>query len=154
MIVCDEYLAFAAVAGTLPAELDREHLATTHSTYARLLRVIHRLDDAGFVHEGQLSRLVRRLPPDDRSKLVAPDPDLVRILDPRPFLDVTARVSALQPLSWMVAELAAAAIFHGAPLWFGHEQNVPPRVHELLDDGGLTGLHVSEFFSPESPSLW
>ena len=151
MIICDEYLASAAIGGSRPEEFVEEELATTPVAYGRYLRAVYKLATGEVAPEGALTRMVRRLSPEAKARLATPDPRVVRILDPRPFLGTTARLASRYPLSWMVAEMAAAAIFHDAPLWFSHERNVPPRLDELQRDGTLTRMHVAGLQFPEPP---
>lgn len=143
MIICDEYLALAALRKNPQLQTSQEQVAITPAAWTRALRSRHNIDNAHQVVEGQLSHIIRRLSPADRAQLSRPDPRLLLVLDPRPFLDTTARVSAEYRLSYMAAEMAAAAIYHQAPLHFAAEGNVPPGIRDLLQFENLPGLRVA-----------
>ena len=65
------------------------------------------------------------------------DPRRLTLLDPRQFLSASARLAVVHPLSYMAAEMAAAPIFHQAPLHFLNERNVPPGIRGLLREENL-----------------
>ncbi|MDE0605465.1 MAG: hypothetical protein OXI18_13780 [bacterium] len=143
MIICDEYLALAALRKSSPLQNSQEQIAITPAAWTRALRSRHNIDNPQQVVEGQLSDIIGRLSPDGRAKLATPDPRVLTILDPRPFLDTTARLSAVYRMSYMAAEMAAASIFHQAPLLFAVEGNVPPGIRDLLQFEDLPGLSVA-----------
>lgn len=143
MIICDEYLTFAALTNNLPTEIENEQIHTTPTAYGRLLRGIHNPGWPGQPNHGRLRQLVSKMSPSGQAALIEPDPDVVMILDPRPSLDTTARISVEHGLSWMAAEMVAAAIRYRAPLYYGREQNVPPRIHQLRAQENLRGIHVA-----------
>lgn len=145
MIICDEYLALAALRKSPPVQTSQERIAITPAAWARALRSRHNIDNPQQVVGGQLSHIIRRLSPADRAQLSRPDPRLLAILDPRPFLDNTARLSAVYRLSYMAAEMAAASIYHQAPLLFAVEGNVPPGIRDLLQFEDLPGLSVATY---------
>lgn len=144
MIVCDEYLAIAVVSGTLPPTLAEQTLATTHSTYGRLLRVIEALGNTDSPYVGKLSRLVQQWSEDEREQFrVAPSIGTIDLLDPRPFLGRTAHLSARFRVSWLAAELLAAALHHQASLWVGDKQNLPRGIAEIVAVEGGPEIHIS-----------
>lgn len=144
MIVCDEYLAISAVSETLPPTLAGQTLVTTHSTYGRLLRVIEALGVSDSPYVGKLSRLVRQWSEDEREQFrVAPHIGTIALLDPRPFLGTTAHLSARHRVSWLAAELLAAALHHQAPLWVGDEQNLPRGISAITAAEGGPEIHIS-----------
>lgn len=132
MIVVDEYLAIRSVAGAIPAGLPDEPVALTTSAHWRILLRIH------LRGTGQLSQLLRALPPGDRAVLRKPAANVVEVLDSRPLLDEAAAVAAAYGnTGWHVAETIAAGLAHGRQLWFGTERNVGRRMREIADDLGL-----------------
>ena len=110
MIVCDEYLALAALSNNLPPNIADEQIATTPAAWLRLLRAFHNLDYPLRPSQGQLGQLLSQLNPDSLAELATPDPQLLRLLDPRPFLSASARLTVVYRLSYMAAEMAAAAM--------------------------------------------
>ena len=142
MIICDEYLALAALSENFPISTAAGPVAITPAAWSRVLRSRHRVDDPRQVAIGQLSELISRLSPDGRAKLAMPDPSLLEIVDPRPFLDTAARLAVSYRLSYMAAEMASAALFHRAPLHFASELNVPPGIRALLQYENLPGIHI------------
>ena len=143
MIICDEYLALAALSENLPFSTEARPVATTPAAWSRALRSRLRVERPRQVVTGQLSELIGRLSPDGRAKLATPDPRLLDILDPRPFLDISARLAVEYRLSYMAAEMAAASIFHQAPLHFATEGNVPPGIRDLLQFEDFPGLSIA-----------
>lgn len=143
MIVCDEYLALAALSHNLPPDISGEQIATTPAAWLRMLRAFHNLDFPLRPSSGRLSQLLSQLSPNELASLTEPDPRLLALLDPRPLLGPAARLTVVYRLSYMAAEMAAAAIFHQAPLHFSSRRNVPPGLYHLLPDEGLPGIHVT-----------
>lgn len=137
MIICDEYLALAALSNNLPQRIADEQIATTPAAWSRVLRAQHRQSRPKGIGRGQLGRIIDQLTPDGRSQLAAPDPWRLSLLDPRPFLSSSARLAVVHPLSYMAAEMAAASLFHQAPLHFQSERNVPPGFRDLLREENL-----------------
>ena len=147
MIVCDEYSALAALTDKLPQEFDQDQIAVTPTAYGRLLRGLHNPGHPDQTTPGQISQLVKHLPPDDQAALVDPDPQVAVVLDTRPFLNSVARISVEYGLSWMAAEMAAAAIHHRALLCYGRPDNVPPRMHTLLNGEPLVGIRITDVWT-------
>ena len=147
MIVCDEYLAFAALTDNLPQEIGQNQIAATPTAFGRLLRRLHNPSHPDQSPSRQISHLMRQMSPDDKAALLHPDPRIVVILDSRPYLNITARLSVEHGLSWMAAEMAAAAIHHRAILHYGQTRNVPPRMHTLLTSEDLLGIRVSDVWT-------
>lgn len=147
MIVCDEYLALAALTNNLPQEISHYQIAVTPVAYGRLLRRLH---NSGYPDQsipGQISQLVRQMSPNAQAALIKPDPRVAVILDTRPYLNEVAKISVEYGLSWMAAEMAAAAIHHRALLYYGTPENVPPRMHTLLTSEELLGIRVSDVWT-------
>lgn len=142
MIVCDEYLALAALSNNLPQRIADEQIATTPAAWSRVLRALHRQSRPKVIGRGQLGRIIDQLTPDGRSQLAAPDPRRLTLLDPRQFLSASACLAVLHPLSYMAAEMAAASIFHQAPLHFLNERNVPPGISGLLREENLPEIVI------------
>ena len=147
MIVCDEYLALAALTHNLPQEIDHDQIAVTPTAYGRLLRRLHKPSHPDQVNSGQFSQLVRRLSRDAQAAIVEPDPRVVEILDTRPYLNDVAKISVEYGLSWMAAEMAAAAIHHRALLCYGRSDNVPPRMRSLLNNEPLVGIRITDVWA-------
>ena len=147
MIVCDEYSALAALTDKLPQELAQDQIAVTPTAYGRLLRGLYNPGKPDQTTPGQISQLVRQLPPGDQAALLDLDPLVAVVLDTRPFLNSVARLSVKYGLSWMAAEMAAAAIHHRVFLHYGRLDNVPPRMHTLLTGEELLGIRVSEVWA-------
>jgi hypothetical protein len=132
VIVVDEYLAIRALVGDLPADVPDDFLGIPVAAHWRLLQRLHSQGD------GQLSQLLSRLPESDREALSAPHPHVLEILDPRPYLDEAARISArFGNTGWLVAEAVTAALHHGRQLWFGSERNVGSRLREIASELGI-----------------
>ena len=142
MIVCDEYLALAALSNNLPHDIAEERIATTPAAWLRLLRAFHNLDYPLQTSRGQLSQLLSQLSPDSLAELATPDPQRLTLLDPRPFLSASARLTLVYRLSYMAAEMAAASVHHRAPLYFSRERNVPPGLYHLLPDESLPDIRI------------
>ena len=142
VIVCDEYLAFAALTHNLPQEIGHDQVAVTPTAYGRLLRRLH---NSG--RPGQNSQLVSQLSPGDQAALLDPDPQVAMILDTRPYLNSVAKISVNYGLSWMAAEMAAAAIHHHALLYYGRPDNVPPRMHTVLKSEPLVGIRITDVWT-------
>ncbi len=147
MIVCDEYLAFAALTHNLPQEVGHDQVAVTPTAYGRLLRRLHSPGHPGQTNPSHFSQLVRHMLPDDRAALLDPDPQVALILDTRTYLNSIAKISVGYGLSWMAAEMAAAAIHHRALLCYGNPDNVPPRMHAVLKSEPLIGIRVSDVWA-------
>lgn len=147
MIVCDEYLAFAALTHNLPQEVGLDQVAVTPTAYGRLLRRLHSPGHPGQTNPSHFSQLVRHMLPDDRAALLDPDPQVALILDTRTYLNSVAKISVEYGLSWMAAEMAAAAIHHRALLYYGSPDNVPPRMHAVLKSESLIGIRVSDVWA-------
>lgn len=147
MIVCDEYLALAALRDNLPQEIGHNRVAVTPAAYGRLLRRLHNPGHPDQANPSQFSQLVRRLSPDARAAIVDPDPQVVEILDTRHYLNEIAKLSVEYGLSWMAAEMAAAAIHHRALLCYGRPDNVPPRMHTLLDTEPIVGIWITDVWT-------
>ena len=143
MIICDEYLALAALSENLPFSTTARSVATTPAAWSRVLRSRHRAHSTHHITAGRLNALINQLSPDCQAKLTTPSPQLLNILDPRPFLDTSARLTIKYRLSYMAAEMAAAAIFHNVALYFARERNVPPGIRDLLEHENLPGIHIT-----------
>ncbi len=132
MIVVDEYLAIRSLVGDLPSDLPDDFLAIPVSAHWRPLQRLHNPGD------GQLSQLLALLPETDREALRSPHPHVLEILDPRPYLDEAARISArFGGTGWLVAESVTAALHHGRQLWFGSEGNVGTRTRLIAVELGV-----------------
>ena len=145
--ICDEYLAFAALTDNLPQEIGHDQIAVTPTAYGRLLRGLYSHGHPEQSSTGRLSRLVQQMSPESQAKLLEPDPRILAILDSRPFLNSTARISVECGLSWMAAEMAAAAIHHRVGLSYGIAKNIPPKMHTLLSTEGLLGIRLVDVTS-------
>ena len=132
MIVVDEYLAIRSLVGDLPSDLPDDFLGVPVSAHWRLLQRLHNPGD------GQLSQLLARLPDSDREALRSPHPHVLEILDPRPYLDEAARISArFGGTGWLVAEAVTAALHHGRQLWYGSERNIGSRTRLIAAELGV-----------------
>ena len=126
MIVVDEYLAVRVIAGDWPAGLPDDDIATTTTRWWRLLQRVH--DPAS----GQLSGILAQLTDADLDVVRRPHPEVLAVLDPRPFLDDAAAIAARYRSSGLlVAETLAAGLAHGRELWFGPQRNVGDRLAEI-----------------------
>ena len=66
-----------------------------------------------------------------------------RLLDPRPYLDEAARISArFGGTGWLIAEAVTAALHHGGQLWYGTERNVGLRLREIAAELNIV-VHVA-----------
>ncbi len=132
MIVVDEYLAVRSLVGDLPADLPDDFLGVPISAHWRLLQRIHAPGN------GQLSQLLALLPENDREALRSPHPHVVEILDPRPYLDEAAQISArFGGTGWLVAEAITAALHHGRELWYRNERNIGARTRIIAAELGV-----------------
>jgi hypothetical protein len=114
LIVVDEYLAVRVLRGDAPAELPDEDLLLPTSRHWRLLQALH----GG--RGGALSRRLGSL----SDALRYPYPEVLDVLDPRPFLDEAAMLAArFGNTGWLIAETLVAGRHNGG-LWFGEERNV------------------------------
>ena len=136
MIVVDEYLAVRVVGGRWPEGLpDDEDLVLPASRHWRLLQRIHAPGD------GQLSQLLASLSPTDRDTIRFPHPEVLQILDPRPFLDEAAQLGARFGGGWLIDETPTAGLHHRRSLWFGTERNVGSVLATAAADLGIA-VHV------------
>lgn len=147
MIVCDEYLALAALRDNLPLEIGQNQVAVTPTAYGRLLRRLHSPGHPDQTNPSQFSQLVRQMSPNAQASIADPDPQVVKILDTRPYLNEVAKISVEYGLSWMAAEMAAAAVHHRALLYYGRPENVPPRMHILLNSEPLIGIRIMDVWT-------
>jgi hypothetical protein len=137
LIVVDEYLAIRALVGDLPAGVPDDFLGIPVSSHWRLLQRLHSRGD------GQLSQLLAKLPENDREAIRSPHPHVLEILDPRPYLDEAARISArFGGTGWLIAEAVTAALHHGGQLWYGTERNVGIRLREIAAELNIV-VHVA-----------
>ena len=126
MLVIDEYLMMRVLAGATPPQLSGEtdFAIPAYRHYRRLQRV-HAPGG------GQLSLL---LSAGDAEAIRHPDPQLVRVLDPRPLLDDAAQIAGRHAASGLlIAETLAAGVRSGR-LAFGRQQNVGRRLAEVARD--------------------
>lgn len=138
MIVIDEYLAVDVGRGEWPDGLpDDETLGLPVTAHYRLLQRLH---DPG---SGQLSAILGRLSRAGREAIRHPHPEVFQVLDPRPFLDEAASISARYRLGGLlVPEVLAAGLTFGRHLWFGNPANVGRRMAEVAADLRIA-IHIA-----------
>lgn len=126
-------MAIRSLVGDLPSDLPDDFLGIPMSAHWRLLQRLHSPGD------GQLSQLLVCLPEGDREVLRSPHPHVLEVLDPRPYLDEAARISArFGGTGWLVAESLTAALHHGRQLRYGSERNIGPRTRLIATALGVT----------------
>lgn len=131
MIVVDEYLAVRILRGDMPRDLPDEDLLLPMSRHWRLLQALY----GG--RGGRLSRLLALLSDADREALRYPHPEVIEVLDPRPYLDEAARLAArFGHTGWLIADTLAAGRHHGA-LWFGDPRNVGGLLERAAEELGI-----------------
>jgi hypothetical protein len=136
VIIIDEYVAVRVVLGRWPAAMPDDELGLPTLGHWRLLQVLHN------PRGGQLTRILSPLPEPDRAALRWPDPEVLRVLDPRPLLDDAARLAARFGGGLRNAEILAAGLANGAQLWFGNRANVGPAIADGAVQLGLD-VHVA-----------
>lgn len=137
-----------AVAGTLPDELDHQHMLVVPCAYLRLQLSEEMVrtaaneasqSPASTAHRaswgGQITRQFLSLTHDELDTLFDPDSSIFTVI---PEDDLAQEVSNAKRdaasrdinLNLIAAQYVAAATLHQAPLWFGHPRNVPRPIRE------------------------
>lgn len=132
MIIGDEHLAVMSAEGRLPGALAQEPLLVTPAAFERLQLVSARASE---LVRGQLSTRLAVLAEDLRDAVLRPDPRLFRVIGVSTLQPVAAAVAAEAEMSGfrlnrLALEYVAAASFYRAPIWFGHDRNVPRPLAE------------------------
>lgn len=110
MVIVDDHLALLAIAGDLPDLGAIGPVVTTWSFQFRMARAV-----ADSARSGSLSRRVADPAAASRRVLHPPAHRLV-VLDPRASVDDTVRVAVVHSANLLLAELAGAAVHHGAAI--------------------------------------
>lgn len=129
MVIVDDHLALTAVAGTLP-DLDVSGpVVTTYSFQYRMARAIS--DSA---RSGSLSR---RLPNPSAAldRVLHPPADRLVVLDPRTSIEQAVHVATRHGVDLLLAELAGAALRHGAAVRVTPANQVKVWPHVMKDAG-------------------
>ena len=108
MIVVDDHLALLAIGGRLPNLEAEGPIVTTWAFHFRMGRAV-----ADATRSGRLSRTAAEAAAVARRVLHPPANRLV-VLDPRASIDDTVRVAVKHGANLLLAELAGAAVHHGA----------------------------------------
>ena len=132
MLIVDDHLARTILSGMRSRNWSNEIPVLPWTFHVRLLRAL--LDSRAY---GRLSRAVKD---DTLAAALAPPPDLLQVLDPRPFAVRTARLKAAHGVSILAAELLAAAIETEASIHVA-EGNVGRSWPQILAGTQVT-LHV------------
>ncbi len=75
---------------------------------------------------------------------VAPHPEVLQILDPRPVLDDAAAIGAAYKAAGLLnGETLAAGLAYGRQLWFGTARNIGKRLTEITADLHID-IHITE----------
>ena len=154
--VGDEHALIRSVSGTLPTPLEDHFLLTVPRAMERIHRAHARLRHGTQGLAGQISSRLRLLTPRALEVILDPEPDAYRLLTEEELRPEVAVVRAEAtgkgiPLTSIGAELAAAARIFDAPIWLGHDRNLP---RWALDGPGLLGVdwhRLSDLVDPESP---
>ena len=149
MIIGDEYVLIRAVGGTLPEELEGQPLLVIPVALRRLRRTYER-ESAGLPQRGgQITRVLDDLPQDALDAIFDPEPHHFRELsldELRPTIATIEGEAAAAgfPLPPVSALYAAAARQHDAPIWLGHDGNLPRWVKRGYELAGVRWHLVSE----------
>lgn len=106
MLIVDDHIAQGVLSGLWNPAWGKEIPTLPWTLHVRLLRAL--LDSRAF---GRLSRATQDT---TLAAALSPPPDMLQILDPRPFTVHIARLKATYGISIAAAELLAAAIETGA----------------------------------------
>ena len=148
MIIGDEYVLIRSVSGTLPGELEAQPLLVVSVAIRRLRRTYER-ESAGVPQRGgQITRVLDGLPRDALDAILDPESHHFRELSVDELLPTIATIGAeaaavgfaLPPVS---ALYAAAARQHDAPIWLGHDRNLPRWVAQGYELAGVRWHLVS-----------
>lgn len=137
MIVVDDYLALAAIAGQLPPALADQSIATTYGRVYRLLRAITSSQTSG-----QLTAQFELLSEGRRDALIEviadPPPSVLVIIDPRTTLWQSTQIhNAFGGMSMLQTETLAAAVVHDAAIRIGTERNVSDAMRRAAEALGI-----------------
>lgn len=152
MIIGDEYVLIRSVGGTLPDELEGRPLLVVPVAIRRLRRTYERESEGVPQRGGQITRVLDGLPRDALDALFDPEPHHFRELsldELRPTIaTIEAEAAAAGfPLPPVSALYAAAARQHDAPIWLGHDRNLPRWVAQGYELAGVRWHLVSELES-------
>ena len=107
-MIVDDHLALVRLGGGLP-ELDAVGpVVTTSSFHFRLARAV-----ADSVRSGSLSRRLTE-PPAALRRILRPPAHRLLVLDPRSSIEKSVEVAVRHGANLLLAELAGAALYHGA----------------------------------------
>ena len=141
MILVDEYLALLALADRLPVRVRGERLALTYSRAYRLTRALLDPGPGRLAIRGRFSRVVDALPPADQrvlhDRMADPDPALLLIVDPRPFIRTAGALQNTYSVSLLQAETLAAAVLNDWNIVFGEADSVSDAFRRAVVELGL-----------------
>lgn len=133
--MCDEHTVVIAASGALPAELESVRLLIPPAAYQRLLISGQRLATGSAPQRGQISGPLMDLAPDVRAAVLDADASIFEVIPQVSLRSHAERVrqeavAAGVALNRLAVEYIAAAIAYRAPIWFGHDRNVPRPLRE------------------------
>ena len=141
MVLVDEFLALRALIGRPPSEIEGEVPSLTYSRAYRLTRALLEPGPNRPRIRGRFSRVADALPQADRLRLhlslTAPDPDVLRIIDPRPLILTAGTIQNTYPVSLLQAETLAAAMVEDRPLMFQEHDSAPEALRRAVSEIGL-----------------
>ena len=141
MLLVDEYLALLALADRLPVSVRGERFALTYSRADRLTRALLDPGPGRLAIRGRFSRVVDALPPADQrvlhDRLADPDPGLLSIVDPRPFIRTAGALQNTYAVSLLQAETLAASVLNDWRIVFGESDSVSDAFRRAASELGL-----------------
>ena len=133
--------SFLALADRPPVGVRGERLALTYSRAYRLTRALLDPGPGRLAIRGRFSRVVDALPPADQrvlhDRLAAPDPAVLSIIDPRPFIRTAGALQNTYAVSLLQAETLAAAVLNDWQIVFGESDSVSDAFRRAADVLGL-----------------
>ena len=135
MIIGDEWIVIAAVAGRLPDELKDQPLMTVPAAITRIRRSTQRAQEGAALGRGRLTRVLGTLSPGDLALLLGPARRLFGVVN---LTAVRAEIAAAHSeaeqrgirLNEFSAQYVGAASHYGAPIWVGYDRNIPRWAQE------------------------